>query len=127
MSGNNEAGTTTKPKKAAQKPLRQTAVEKLTPEELGTLRLNEADAAQFEQLRAQIKRSREDLHAIEGQEAEDDDVHGDHLYAAQRRVSADTTAMVHFLAPRVMRLRDGEAKRKWRSFVTKLQKDSKAA
>ena len=116
-----------KGKAAAQKRKpRLTSVEKLSDEELQSLRLDEAGAAQFDDLRKQMKLSREELQALEAEDAEAmEDARYDTLSASQTRMTRDTTAMVHFLAPRVMKLREGEAKRKWRSFVTKLQKDSK--
>ena len=107
---------------------RPTALEALKGEDLVTLRLSEVDTEQFERLRHQVKVSRVDLGALEADDASAiDDTRYDLLVAAQNRMATDTTAMVHFLAPRVMKLRDGEAKRKWRSFVTKLQKDGKSS
>lgn len=122
-----QAGMAKRKGSASAKP-RPTAVEVLSSEDLRTLRLNEADALQFERLCSQIKLSREDMQTLEvGDISTMDDARYDLLTAAQARMTTDTTAMVHFLAPRVMKLRDGEAKRKWRSFVTKFQKDSKIA
>ncbi len=119
----------TKAKAASQKKKsRLTSVEKLSDEELQSLRLDEAGTAQFADLRRQITLSREELQAFEAEDAAAmDDARYDSLSASQTRMTKDTTAMVHFLAPRVMKLREGEVKRKWRSFVTKLQKDSKSS
>ena len=107
---------------------RPTPLDALNAENLVTLRLSDADTSEFEHLRHQVKLSRDDLGLLAAEDASVlDDTRYDLLAAAQKRMVTDTTAMVHFLAPRVMKLRDGEAKRKWRSFVTKLQKDSRAA
>lgn len=107
---------------------RPTPLDALTGADLRTLRLSDDDIAQFELLRHQVKLSRNDLRGLEVEDVSAmDDARYDRLTAAQDRMTTDAAAMVHFLAPRIMRLRDGEAKRKWRSFVTKLRKNSKAA
>ena len=110
----------------AQSKVRLTPAEKLTAEEVATLRLDAGASTDFEKLREQIRLSREGLQSFDGEDVSGmDDARHDLFSAARNRMARDNTALVHFLAPRVMKLRDGEAKRKWRSFVTKLQKDTK--
>jgi hypothetical protein len=108
--------------------LRPSALEKLSPEDLHTLRLDEGSRNDFDARVQRFSLSRADLHTIEI-EGEDvasmDEARYDQLSKAQAKQSSDGTAVVHFLAPRILRLRDGAAKRKWRSFLTKFRKEEK--
>lgn len=93
-----------------------------------SLRLDEAAEARFNDLVGQMALSGDELHAFAAEEVgKMEDARYDQLVEAQERASANATAVVHFLAPRILRLRDGEAKRKWRSFLTKFQKDQRRA
>ena len=108
--------------------LRPSALEKLSAEDLHTLRLDDGSRSEFDARVQRFSRSRADLHAFEGEDvASMDEVRYDQLSAAQAKQSSDATAVVHFLAPRILRLRNGAAKRKWQSFLTKFRKDEKRA
>jgi hypothetical protein len=106
--------------------LRPSALEKLSSEDLNTLRLDEGSRNDFDARVQRFSLSRADLHTIEGEDvASMDEARYDQLSKAQAKQSSDGTAVVHFLAPRILRLRDGAAKRKWRSFLTKFRKEEK--
>ena len=102
------------------------ALERLSPDELETLRLDETSRSEFDGLVRRFSGSKADLRPFQGEDiASFDDARYDQLSASQAKHSIDGTAVVHFLAPRILRLRDGEAKRKWKSFLTKFKKDEK--
>lgn len=104
------------------------ALEKLSSEDLQTLRLDEGSRSEFDARVQRFSCSRADLQRLEGEDAASmDDARYDQLSAAQAKQSSDATAVVHFLAPRILRLRTGAAKRKWQSFLTKFRKDEKLA
>jgi molecular chaperone GrpE (heat shock protein) len=105
---------------------RASALEKLTSEDLQTLRLDERSHAEFDAVVQRFNRSKTDLQAFEGEDvASMGSARYDRLSAAEGQQHSDGMAVVHFLAPRILRLRDGEAKRKWRSFLAKFRKDEK--
>ena len=102
------------------------ALEKLSAEDLRTLRLDEDSRTEFDARVQRFSRSRSDLQTFEGEDvASMADARYDQLSAAQATQSSDASGVVHFLAPRILRMRDGTAKRKWRSFLTKFRKDEK--
>lgn len=128
----NASPTIAAPEKAVKKPVRPTtkkqasSLEKLTPEELHTLRLDERAQAEFQDTMQRFHSSRSDLKTFEGEDvASMDDTRYNKLSAAEAQQRKDGMAVVHFLAPRILKLRDGEAKRKWRSFLAKFRKDEK--
>jgi hypothetical protein len=103
---------------------RQSALEKLTSAELQTLRLDEAARAEFEVLARRFNLSRAKRKVFESEDLLSmNDVRYDQHSAAEAEQRGSGMAVVHFMAPRVLRLRDGAAKRKWRSFLTKFRKD----
>lgn len=124
LSHGNEAG-----KQVGKKPRRNakaSGLESLSPLDLQSLRLDEGSRTEFDARVQRFSRSRADLQAFEGEDVGSmDDARYDQLSAAQAKQATDGTAVVHFLAPRILRLRDGAAKRKWRSFLTKFRKDEK--
>jgi hypothetical protein len=112
----------TQPRRKA-KP-RPSILETLSSEDLHTLRLDESARSDFDAHVQRFSLSRLDLQTFEGEDvASMDEARYDQLLKAQARQSVDATAVVHFLAPRILRLREGAAKRKWRSFLTKFRKD----
>ena len=120
--------------KQSEKKLRRKAnahlstLDRLPAEDLQTLRLDEASRSEFDGLVQRFKGSKADLRPFEGEDTISmDDARFDQLSAAQAKQSSDGTRVVHFLAPRILRMRDGAAKRKWRSFLTKFRKDEKLA
>lgn len=54
----------------------------------------------------------------------DDARHDQHSVAEAERHSS-VMVIVHFMARRILRLRDGVAKRKWRSFLGKFRKNER--
>ncbi len=118
-----DMGSDKKPARRSAKP-RQSVLEKITPEELHTLRLDERSRAEFDGFVQRFLHSRAGLAAFENEDVttmEDDRY--DQLSAAEAERRSRGTAVVHFMAPRILKLRDGPAKRKWRSFLTKFRKD----
>ena len=112
-----------KPKRRTAK-VRQSALAKLSPEELQTLRLDEASRSEFDAVVERFERSAEELKAFEGEDvAAMDDARYDQRSAAEAEQHRSGMAAVHFMAPRILKLRDGAAKRKWRSFLAKFRKD----
>ena len=114
----------------AAKPLRrkskapQSALEKLAPGDLQTLRLDEASRAEFDLCVQRFIQSKSDLDMFESEDvASMDDARYDQRSAAEAEQHSSGMAVVHFMAPRILKLRDGAAKRKWRSFLTKFRKD----
>lgn len=102
------------------------ALEKLTAEELVTLRLDETARAEYDAVVQRFIESRNELLTFQGEEvASMADSRFDELTAAETQQHSAGMAVVYFLAPRILRLKDGEAKRKWRSFLAKLRKDEK--
>ncbi|HEV7255924.1 MAG TPA: hypothetical protein VGN97_22865 [Mesorhizobium sp.] len=113
-----------KPRRKAKDNL--SALDRLSSEELQTLRLDEASRSEFNGLVQRFNGSRADLRPFEREDtASMDDARYDELSAAQAKQSSDGMGVVHFLAPRILRMRDGAAKRKWRSFLTKFRKDER--
>ena len=114
-----------KPRRRTSK-ARQSELEKLAPEDLQTLRLDEASRAEFDLCVQRFRRSKSDLHAFESEDvASMDDARYDQRSAAEAEQHSSGMAVVHFMAPRILKLRDGAAKRKWRSFLTRFRKDEK--
>jgi len=114
-----------KPRRRAVK-VRQSAIEKLTPEDLQTLRLDEASRSEFDTLVQQFGRSAGEVNAFESEDvATMDDARFDQRSAAKAELHTRGMAVVHFMAPRILKMRDGEGKRKWRSFLAKFRKDEK--
>lgn len=104
---------------------RQSALGKLTPEELQTLRLDEASRSEFDTLVQRFDGNAQEVRAFEGEDvASMDDARYDQR-SAEAELHKRGMAVVHFMAPRILKLRDGAAKRKWRSFLTKFRKDEK--
>ncbi|HEV7251497.1 MAG TPA: hypothetical protein VGN97_00115 [Mesorhizobium sp.] len=121
-----EAGKVTGKKPQRSPKPRSSALELLSPDDLQTLRLDESSRNEFDGLVERFSHSRASLQPYEGEDIGSmDDARYDQLAACQAKHSSDATAVVHFLAPRILRLRDGAAKRKWRSFLTKFRKDEK--
>jgi predicted DNA-binding protein (UPF0251 family) len=112
----------TKPAKRRKPAL--SALAKITPEELHWLRLDDAAQATFEE---HVQRYELSKTKVEEFEREDPTVMSDARYdermTAEASKSAAATVVIHFLAPRILRLRDGAAKRRWRSVLIKFQKD----
>ena len=105
---------------------RQSAFEKLPSEDLRTRRLDEASRSEFDTLGEQFGRSAAEIVAYEGEDlAAMDDARFDQRYAAGAERHRRGMAIVHFLAPRILKMRDGDSKRKWRSFLAKFRKDEK--
>jgi hypothetical protein len=113
------------PLRRAAKP-RPSILEELTPDELQSLRLDEDSHREFDAFAEHFNRCRAALDAFNGVDvaAMDDALYDQHSAAeAQRHGSG--MAIVHFMAPRILRLRDGAAKRKWRSFLAKFRKEER--
>ncbi|PBB78467.1 hypothetical protein CK218_24205 [Mesorhizobium sp. WSM3879] len=114
---------------AGKRPLRRAAkprpsiLEKLTLDELQSLRLDEDSRGEFDAFMERFKRCRAALEAFEGKDVAsmDDALYDQHSVAEAERHGSGM-AVVHFMAPHILRLRDGAAKRKWRSFLTKFRK-----
>jgi hypothetical protein len=105
---------------------RPSALEKLTSDELQTLRLDEHSRAEFDAFVQRFNRSRAELDVFEGENvASMDDARYDQRSAAEAELHKSGMVVVHFMAPRILKMRDGAAKRKWRSFLTKFRKDEK--
>lgn len=103
---------------------RQSALGKLTPEELQTLRLDEASRSEFDILVQRFEGNAQEVKAFEGEDvASMDDARCDQRSSAEAELHRSGMALVHFMAPRILKLRDGAAKRKWRSFLAKFRKD----
>ncbi|RLP22156.1 hypothetical protein [Mesorhizobium sp. YM1C-6-2] len=116
-----------RPLRRTSKP-RTSALEKLTSDELQTLRLDEGARAEFDACVQRFNRSAAEFKAFEGDDvASMDDARYEHRSAAEADVRSSGMAVVHFMAPRILKLRDGAAKRKWRSFLTKFRKDENLA
>ena len=99
------------------------ALEKLSPSDLQTLRLDEQSQAEFAARVQRFSQSTVEFQALEGEDVGAmDDARYDQFTTAQSKLTGDATDLVHFLAPRILRLRDGAAKRQWRSFLTKFKK-----
>lgn len=112
-------------KKPPRQPKRTlSALEKFSPDDMKTLRLDEAQQAELDGLIKRFGQSRDILQPFQ---AEDAGAMSDARYAeltdVQNAHSGAATAVVRFLAPRILRLREGDAKRKWRAFLTKFRKD----
>ena len=103
---------------------RQSALGKLTPEELVTLRLDEASRSEFDILVQRFNDNTREVKAFEGEDvASMDDARYEQRSATEGELYRSGMAVVHFMAPRILKLRDGAAKRKWRSFLAKFRKD----
>lgn len=112
-----------KPSRRAAKP-RPSALKKLTSDELQTLRLDESSRAEFDAFVQRFNLSREEFDAFEGEDvASMDDTRYDQRLAAETEMHSRGMAVVHFMAPRILKMRDGPTKRKWRSFLAKFRKD----
>jgi hypothetical protein len=101
---------------------------KLSSEDLRTLRLDEGSEIELNARLERFKRSRDEQQVFreEDPDSMDSDRLGEFLAAGTRRTS-DATAIVHFMAPRILRLRDGTDKRRWRSFLKRFMKDESLA
>lgn len=103
-------------------------LEKLKPEEIQAMRFDEPSQAQFDELLQRLSQSSDALHAVASSET---DAMTDEEYelrtASEAEQSRNALAMVHFLAPRIMRLREGEGKRRWKSLLAKFRKDQMLA
>lgn len=98
-------------------------LEAITAQELQTLRLDDNSRAEFDIFAKRFVDSRVGLRAFAGEDVSTmtSDRYDEHSAAeAERRSSG--LAVVHFMAPRIRRLREGEAKRKWRSFLKRFMK-----
>jgi hypothetical protein len=112
-----------KPSRRAVKP-RPSALEKLTSDELQTLRLDESSRSEFDAFVQLFNRSRAKFDAFEGEDvASMNDARYDQRSAAEAEMHSSGMAIVHFMAPRILKMRDGPTKRKWRSFLAKFRKD----
>jgi hypothetical protein len=101
-------------------------LEKITSEELQTLRLDQGSRTEFAMLIKRFVESKAVAFAFDGEDVTlMDDARYDQRSSAEEHLSSNGMAVVHFLAPRIMRLREGTAKRKWRSFLTKFRKEEK--
>ena len=111
----------------ASKP-RPSTLSKLSPEELQTLRLDANARMEFDACVQRFDRSTMELRVFEGEDAASmDDARYEQLSAAEAERRSSGMAVVHFMAPRILKLRDGAAKRKWRSFLAKFRRDEKLA
>jgi len=120
-----QQGASAKPRRRPAK-ARQSAFAKLTPEELQTLRLDDAARAEFDALVERLDRSAEKVRAFEGEDvASMENARYDEHSLAEDELHKSRMAAVYFMAPRILKLRDGAAKRKWRSFLAKFRKDEK--
>ena len=125
---NLQSSSDRKPSTPRRRPVKvvRSALEKLTDEELQTLRLDEPSRSQFDALVQDFGASTAQLRTLQGEdESSTDDERYDERSAAEAEVHKRGMAVVHFMAPRILRLRDGAAKRKWRSFLTKFRKDER--
>jgi hypothetical protein len=105
---------------------RPSALGSLSSEELVTLRLDNHARAEFDSCVRQFDRSTTDLKMFEGEDtASMDDARYEQLSAAEDQVRRCGMAVVHFMAPRILKLRSGPAKRKWRAFLAKFRRDEK--
>lgn len=108
--------------------MRKSALETITPQEMRTLRLDGDACTEFEAVAQQFIRCRAELQAFKEEDAASmDDARYEERSAAEAKHLASGRAVVHFMAPRIRRLREGDAKRKWRSFLTKFMKDERLA
>ncbi len=115
-----------KPAVRKQRKTKRSPVEELSAEDMQSLRLDEGARADFDALVARFGESRLAVQAFESEDvASMDDGRFDAMTGAEGKHAANATAIVHFLAPRILKMRDSAAKRKWRSFVTKFRKDEK--
>ena len=111
------------PRQRTPKP-RQSAIEKLTPAELNTLHLGEAAHSQFDALVQQFVCSTGKANLFRGADvAAMDDARYDERSAAEAELHRSGMAVVHFMAPRILKMREGASKRKWRSFLAKFRRD----
>lgn len=120
-----EAKPAKKPVRRATKP-RLSVLEKLTAEELQTLRLDEPARGEFDACVERFSLASVGLRAFDEKDVGAmDDATFDKFSAAKAEQHETGMAVVHFLAPRVLKMRDGATKRKWRSFLTKFRKDER--
>ncbi|MBP0439843.1 hypothetical protein [Tianweitania sediminis] len=103
---------------------RKSLLGKLSPEELQTLRLDDESRPQFDLVSDHFENCRAKLQAFGDEDiaSMDNDRYDEHS-VAQSEQHRSGMAVVHFLAPRILRLREGDAKRKWRSFLAKFRKE----
>lgn len=103
---------------------RTSALERLTPEELQTLRLDEGARTEFDACVQRFNQSALVLKTFEGENvASMDDTRYAQHGAAEAALRSSGMAVVHFMAPRILKMRDSSAKRKWRSFLTKFRRE----
>jgi hypothetical protein len=115
-----ERGTPAKP--------RPFKLAKLSSEDLRTLRLDEGSEIELNARFERFRRSRDEQQIFKDEDPDSmDSDRLDEFHAAGTRRTSDATAIVHFMAPRILRLRDGTDKRRWRSFLTKFMKDENLA
>jgi hypothetical protein len=108
--------------------IRKSSLETITPAEMRTLRLDSAGRIEFEAVAEQFIRCRAELEAFGDEDtASMDDTRYEERSAVEAKQLASGMAIVHFMAPRIRRLREGDAKRKWRSFLTKFMKNERLA
>lgn len=121
-----EAGKQSEKKPRQKANANVSALESMSRADLHTLRLDEDALTKFDARVRRFSSSTAELQTFEGEDIGSmDEACYDQLSAAQTKQANDATAMVQFLAPRILRLRDGAAKRKWRSFLTKFRKNEK--
>ncbi|TYR35450.1 hypothetical protein FY036_02215 [Mesorhizobium microcysteis] len=109
----------------ASKP-RPSALGSLSSEELQTLRLDDNARVEFDACVQRFIRSTIELRVFEGEDAVSmDDARYEQLSAAEAELRSSGMAVVHFMAPRILKLRDGAAKRKWRTLLAKFRRDEK--
>lgn len=116
--------------KAAKKPsakarkVRCSVLAKLTPEEFKSLRLNDTSRAELELLSQQFEVSRLDFQTFDGEDISSMASERYEQYsAASAQKLSEGMAIVYFLVPRILKLREGPAKRKWRSDLAKFRKE----
>jgi hypothetical protein len=96
----------------------------ISADELRWLRFDEASEIEFNLRVQRYDIGRAHLHGFRGEDsALMTDARHDELLDAESSHSANSVTVVHFLAPRILRMREGPAKRKWRSLLTKFQKE----
>jgi hypothetical protein len=114
-----------KPTRRAVKP-RLSPLEVITAEELQTLRLDDNARADFDACVQRFYLGSAGLKALDGEDVGAmDDASYERFSAVKAEQHSSGMAVVHFLAPRILKMRDGAAKRKWRSFLAKYRKDER--
>lgn len=104
------------------------SVEKASAEEFVALRLDEPSKLKLDSLLAQLKTSSDELHLSKRGNVDDlTDEQYETFSVKEKEQSQDAKAIVHFLAPRILRMKEGEGKRRWKSILAKFKRDEQIA